>query len=315
MKVTLRQLEIFDAVATLGSVTSAANKLGMSQSAASNALTDLQIVLRRPLFAHAKGRPLQITEEGRRLRPVVRSLLSEVHDLESGLETPLGGTLVVGATEMIAETLLPALCVEFLRLHPGVQIKVEAASATELFERLSRFELETALIEIFPDVAGLELTRWRTDELWLVAAPSHPLATREGLTIADLAGTVWCSREADSTVSARLRYMLHEKVGQIETAFEATSNAAVRLAVIAGGGVGCLSKGIVQPDIEAGRLVRLEVSDFHFTRALSLARPRDVWRSRLTATFDRFILERGEDPRPEPGHAYPSILSIGGMID
>src|ERR1700758_2229062 len=99
MKVTLRQLAIFDAVATLGSVTGAANKLGMSQSAASNALTDLQIVLRRPLFAHAKGRALQITEEGRRLRPIVRSLLSEVQDLEAGQETPLTGTLVIGATE------------------------------------------------------------------------------------------------------------------------------------------------------------------------------------------------------------------------
>lgn len=295
MKVTLRQLAIFDAVATLGSVTGAANKLGMSQSAASNALTDLQIVLRRPLFAHAKGRALQITEEGRRLRPIVRSLLSEVQDLEAGQETPLTGTLVIGATEMIAETMLPALCVEFLRLHPGVQIKVEASGATELFERLTRFELETALIEIFPDVNGLELTRWRTDELWLVAAPSHPLAGRAGLAIADLSGLEWCSREADSTVSARLRYMLHEKVGQIDTAFEASSNAAVRLAVISGGGVACLSRSIVQPDIEAGRLVRLDVSDFHFTRALSLARPEGVWRSRLTAAFDDFILARGDN--------------------
>lgn len=315
MKVTLRQLEIFDAVATLGSVTGAANKLGMSQSAASNALTDLQIVLRRPLFAHAKGRALQITEEGKRLRPIVRSLLSEVHDLETGLETPLHGRLVIGATEMIAETVLPALCVEFLQLHPGVQIKVEAGGASELFERLSRFELETALIEIFPDVEGLELTRWRTDELWLVAAPGHPLAGRSGLTIADLAGAVWCSREADTTVSARLRYMLHEQVGQVETAFEASSNAAVRLAVIAGGGVGCLSRSIVQADIEAGRLARLEVADFHFTRALSLARPREVWRSRLSASFDRFILERGDEPPGETGHAHPSILSMGGMTD
>src|SRR6202007_593649 len=105
MKVTLRQLEIFDAVATLGSVTGAAKKLGMSQSAASNALTDLQIILRRPLFAHAKGRPLQITDEGRRLRPVVRSLLVEVRDIESAKDAPLRGALVVGATEMIADTM------------------------------------------------------------------------------------------------------------------------------------------------------------------------------------------------------------------
>lgn len=315
MKVTLRQMEVFDAVATLGSVTSAAQKLGMSQSAASSALTDLQAALRRPLFAHAKGRPLQITDEGRRLRPIIRSMLSKAHEIESGQEAPLRGSLVIGATETIAETMLPALCIEFVQLHPGVQIKVEAASATELFERLGRFELETALIEIFPDVQGLELTRWRTDELWLVAAPNHPLAGRETLKIADLAGMVWCTREAMSTISARLRYLLHEQLGQFEVAFEATSNTAVRLAVIAGGGIACLSRGLVQDDVQAGRLVRLPLSDFQFTRALSLARAREVWRSRLVATFDRFILERGDTPYVPAQSADSSVLSIRGIMD
>lgn len=312
MKVTLRQLEIFDAVATLGSVTAAANKLGMSQSAASNALSDLQIILRRPLFAHAKGRALQITDEGRRLRPVVRSLLREVVEIESGQETPLRGTLLIGATELIAETMLPALCVEFLQLHPDVRVKVEAATATELFDRLSRFELETALIENFPEVEGFDLTRWRTDELWLVAASSHPLANRGRLQMEDLAGHAWCSHELTSTVPARLRYMLHEKIGQLESVFEATSNAAVRLAVIAGGGIGCLSRSLVQDDIAAGRLSRLDVEGFAMTRALSLARPREVWRSRLTATFDRFILERGDISGREH---QPAILSMGDIAD
>ena len=296
MKVTLRQMEVFDAVATLGSVTSAADKLGMSQSAASSALTDLQIVLRRPLFAHAKGRPLQITDEGKRLRPMVRSLLSKAQEIELGLETPLQGTLVVGATETIAETILPALCVEFVRLHPGVQVKMEADGASELFERLRRFELETALIEIFPNVEALELTRWRTDELWLVVAPQHPLAGRADLEVADLTNMDWCAREAESSVSARVRYLLHETLGQFHVAFETTSNTALRLAVMAGGGIGCLSKSIVQHDVEAGRLVRLDLPGFQITRALSLARPRDVWRSRLITTFDRFILGHGDTP-------------------
>lgn len=81
MKVTIRQLQVFDAVATLGSVTAAATKLNMSQSAASGALTDLQIILGRPLFAHAKGRPLQITDEGKRLQSTVRSLLGMAADM------------------------------------------------------------------------------------------------------------------------------------------------------------------------------------------------------------------------------------------
>lgn len=291
MKVTIRQLQVFDAVATLGSVTAAAARLNMSQSAASSALTDLQIVLRRSLFAHAKGRSLQITDEGKRLHPIVRSILGEIEDIERNEgEAQLSGKLVIGATAMIAETELPRLCVEFMARHPGVQIRVEAESVGDLFERLGRFELETALIENFPAVEGVELTHWKTDELVLVVTPEHPLAARTHLTVRDLAGFDWCTREANSSVSARLRYLLHEKIGQIPVASESTSNWAVRHAVIAGGGIGCLSRELVRYDLDLGRLVHLDVADFSYTRSLSLARPRNIWRSRLVASFDEFIL-------------------------
>lgn len=295
MKITLRQLQVFDAVAALGSVTRAAERLGMSQSAASSALTDLQIILRRPLFVHAQGRPLQITDEGRRLHPKVRSLLSEISDIEhADGDAPLSGKLIVGATSMIAETVLPRLCVEFMRLHPGVHIHLEAESVGDLFERLGRFELETALIETFPNMEGIELTRWRTDELVLVVAPEHPLAARAKLSIKDLEGHAWCTREANSSTTARLRYILHEQIGQFYVAFESTSNWAVRHAVIAGGGIGCLSVALVQHDLGIGRLCRLDVTDFTYTRALSLARPRTIRRGRLASEFDRFLLMHGD---------------------
>jgi DNA-binding transcriptional LysR family regulator len=295
MKVTLRQLEVFDAVATLGSVTKAAEKLAMSQSAASSALTDLQIVLGRPLFAHAKGRPLQITDEGKRLHPTVRSLLGQIHDVEHpGDEEALRGKLLVGATALIAETMLGRLCVEFMQRHPGVQIQVEVETTQNLLERLARFELETALIEILPEIEGIELTRWRTDELVLVVGENHPLAARGKLAIRDLAGHAWCTREGHSSTTAQLRYLLHAEIGQFQVAFEATSNWAVRHAVIAGGGIGCLSRALVHYDIEIGRLHQLDIPEFSYTRALSLARPVNIWRSRLTRTFDDFLLEHSE---------------------
>lgn len=296
MKITLRQLQVFDAVATLGSVTQAAAKLNMSQSAASSALTDLQIILGRPLFAHAKGRPLQITDEGKRLRPLIRTVLGEVQEIEgSPADAPLTGRLVVGATAMVAETMLPRLCVEFMKLHPGVQIMVQAEGVGDLFERLARLELETAVIEIFPEMEGVELIKWRTDELVLVVAPDHPLAGRKGLTRKDLTGYDWCTREQYSSTSARLRYMLHEDIGQMPIAFESTSNWAVRRAVLAGGGIGCLSRTLVQYDLDHGRLCPLDVTDFNFTRAISLARPKAIWRGRLAREFDEFLLAHGDN--------------------
>jgi DNA-binding transcriptional LysR family regulator len=90
--------------------------------------------------------------------------------------------------------------------------------------------------------------------------------------------------------------MLHDEIGQFPVAFEATSNWAVRHAVVAGGGIGCLSRALVQYDLDIGRLRQLDVPRFRFTRALSLARPKNIWRSQLTRTFDQFLLDRGDPP-------------------
>jgi DNA-binding transcriptional LysR family regulator len=307
MKITIRQLEVFDTVATLGSVTDAAERLGMSQSAVSSALTDLQFIMKRPLFARARGRKLQITDEGKRLRPHIRSFLSDAQDIEAGVEAPLQGTLVIGASATIAETVLPEICVRFMNCHPGVQIQIQSATSGELFLSVARFELETALIEYFPSIEGLELVKWRTDELWLVVAPNHPLAEKKKLKIKQLIGMNWCSREAHASVTSRLRVLLHEELGQMNTTLVATSNWAVRLAAIAGGGIACLSRSMVEDDIVSGKLVRLNVVDFHFTRTLSLARPKAMRRSRLAVAFDRFLLENGHFDSPAPLTADSSV--------
>ena len=154
--------------------------------------------------------------------------------------------------------------------------------------------MKPRIIEILPEIEGIELVRWRTDELVLVVAADHPLAGRKGLTLRDLAGFGWCTREAHSSIAAQLRYLTHETLGPLPVSFEATSNWAVRHAVIAGGGIGFLSRALVQFDLDNGRLWQLDVPGFQFNRAISIARPREIWRNRLNRAFDEFLLEHGD---------------------
>jgi DNA-binding transcriptional LysR family regulator len=295
MKITTRQLQIFDAVANHGSIRSAAAHLGMSQSAVSTGLSDLQIIMRKTLFLHIKGRSLHITDEGMKFRSTIRSIVSSIGDLEQvHTDKSLSGTIVIGATSLIAETILPHLCVKFMKIHSDTRIKIEVYSGEELFNRLARLDFETVISEYLPLFEGVELIRWRTDEMVLVVAPDHPLASRKRMTAKEIAGMPWCMRETKGAISARVRAMLHESVGQLDVVFEANNNWALRHAVRAGGGIGCLSKTLVKPDIETGRLVRLDVEDFKYIRPISLARPKDVWRSRLATVFDQFLMDHAD---------------------
>jgi len=303
MKLTIRQLRVLEAVASLGSVTKAARHLNVTQSAASMALTDAQIVLGRTIFAHSKGRKLEITDEGRRLLPAIKSILGMLEELERPeAETDLSGTLLVGASPLIAETALPQLCADFMLQHPRVHIHVEVESSRGLIERMTRFEIETGLIEILPKIDGVELVPWRTDELLIVVAPGHSLAGRRDLRIADLAGHRWCTREPQSSTAANLRYMLNPVIGDFDVALQATSDWTVRRAVIAGVGIGCLSRALVQYDLDTGRLVHVKVKGFQYTRPLNLARPVNLWRGRLASAFDAFVLSRGDRPGEGDSH-------------
>ena len=298
MKITFRQLQVFDAAATLGSVVRAAEKIGMSQSAASIALRDLQIVLQYPLFNHVKGQSLKLTKEGHRLKPLIRSLLTMANYVENYPEDVMQGTLLVGATDLIGETILPEICASFMKLYPSVKIKIQMGGFGEVLTSLQRMELDTALFEYSPDDPEIELISWRTEELWLVAAPDHPLAGRRDLKISDLAHVSWCARDAKSSTSLRLKAMF--SINQQPASIEAASDHAVRLATIAGAGIACLSSGLIEADIVAGKLVKLDVEGFKFPRTLSLARPKGVWRSPLVKAFDAFLLERGTVPPVKP---------------
>ena len=98
MKFTLRQLEVFTAVARHESVSRAAQELAMSQSAASTALGELERIHARPLFDRV-GKSLRLNEVGTLLLPATVELLDHAAEIENVLEGRSGfGTLQIGAT-------------------------------------------------------------------------------------------------------------------------------------------------------------------------------------------------------------------------
>lgn len=299
MKLTLRQLQVFDAVATHGSVTSAAQHLGMSQSTVSSTLKDLQIVLQRPLFSPHKGRHIRMTDEGRRLRASIRSALTGVEEIAREASGLLEGQITIGATELATETLLPGLCVRFRKLYPDVRINIETGVAKHLFEKVGQLDLDTAIIEIYPEIGvrtifanvpELEIMRWLRDDLWILVSADHPLAGRGPVDMAELADWPWCVREPDSTYSHMLQSLFGPIRGRLDQGVVCNSDKALRLMAIAGGGIVCLSSRMVAEDVASGRLARLEVGNFEFHRHLCLVRPRGMRRRRIAQEFDDLLL-------------------------
>src|SRR5687767_9570400 len=118
MRFTLRQLEVFLSVARFGSVSRAARELGMSQSAASGSLGDLESQFDVQLFDRV-GKRLVLSELGRAVRPAAEALAERAGELESRLANQSGvGPVRVGATLSIGNYLTAPLLARFLERYP-----------------------------------------------------------------------------------------------------------------------------------------------------------------------------------------------------
>ena len=147
MRFSLRQLQIFTAVARLQSISGAAAELTMSQSAASTALLEFERRYDRPLFDRA-GKRLKINETGRSLLPAARDLLDRAEEIDALLAGCLGPRpLRLGATQTIGSHVAPRLMETYTRRHPEAPLSLEIGNTAEIADKVADFSLDLALIE------------------------------------------------------------------------------------------------------------------------------------------------------------------------
>jgi DNA-binding transcriptional LysR family regulator len=273
MKITLRQLEIFAAIAKTENVSRAAERLSMSQSAASGALVELERMFSCPLFDRI-GKSLHLNGTGRGLLPLAEALLSQAKDIEAYLAGDGLGPLNIGATLTIGNYLATLLVAEYMGQHPEVPVQLHVANTDHIVERLLRFECDLGLIE--GDVSHPELVvdPWIEDELVMFCAPEHELA---GLGSADngmLARQPWILRERGSGTRSQFDHMVASRLGQLNLRLELEHTEAIKRAVETNLGIGCLSRVALSEAFRRGSLVEIRTPQFDLRRRFNFARHR-----------------------------------------
>ncbi|MEJ8839896.1 LysR family transcriptional regulator [Ramlibacter sp. AN1133] len=256
VRLTLAQLEVFAAIARGGSVRSAAGEVARSQSAASSALAELETALGVQLFDRV-GRKLMLNENGRALLPRAAGLVEQALEAESLFKEAHAAPLRLAASYTVGEYLLPDLIVQWKRLNPRGQVRLDISNTKDVFDAVASFAVDVGFIEGQRTHPDLLVRRWRTDELVVVASPAHPLAA-ERVTLARLAQASWILREPGSGTRDAADRWLIENLPQLDVGLELGSNEAVKRAVASGLGLGCLSHHAVLDAVANGWLVELK---------------------------------------------------------
>lgn len=264
MRYTLRQLEVFSAIARAESVSRAAGALFMSQSAVSGALADLERQFDVRLFERV-GKRLVLSELGRALWPQAEAVCEQARALELNLSRQRSGELRIGATLTIGNYLCPGLMTRFLREQTDARVSLSIANTAEIAQRVKSFEIDVGLVEGELSDPELDVKRWRGDELVVFCSPRHLLAKRQSLSDADLTGTEWIVREPGSGTRQAFDHALRGLLPELRIALELSQTEAIKGAVRAGLGLGCLSRLALTEELKGRTLVACSVPrrDFH----------------------------------------------------
>ncbi len=266
MRYTLRQLEVFLAVARAESVNQAAKALFMSQSAASGSLSDLERQFDVQLFDRV-GKRLQLNQLGRSLRPRAEAVLEQARELEQTLEKHKDvGQLRIGATLTIGNYLAVPLMAQFMRAHPGAALTLAVANTEEIARQVENFEIDVGLVEGEIEHADLRLTAWRDDELVVFCAPSHPLARKRVLKDEDLRQAAWIVRERGSGTRQAFDRAMRGLLPDLQIALALQHTEAIKGAVAAGLGIGCISRIALEDAFRIGTLKPCAVPHRDFRR-------------------------------------------------
>lgn len=290
MRLTLRQLQIFVAIADAGSTAAAAVQVALSQSAASGALTELESVLSIQLFDRV-GKRLVLNDDGRALLPEARIVLETVRGIEARCAGPGSGgpALRIAASTTIGNYLLPALVARFVERHPEATIDVFIGNTREVVGKVARVEVDLGLIEGPCHERELVAEPWRRDDLVIVAAPTH--AVFEGrpkgpCDFEKLRAARWLLREEGSGTREAVEQVLLPHLHQLDTSMQMGSNEAIRQAAAEGLGLTCLSRAAVDDLIVAGRLAVVPTALPPLSRQLYRVRHG---RKRLSRALEGFV--------------------------
>jgi DNA-binding transcriptional LysR family regulator len=265
LHITLRQLQIFVAIAEMGSTASAAREIALTQSAASASLNELEDLLGARLFDRT-GRRLLINGNGRALLPKALWLLegaSEVERQFSAARTPGAGPLRIGASTTIGNYLMPRMLTKYQKLGDISEVNVRIANTKEIVSEVGSFKLDIGFIEGPSHEAKLIVRPWLKDDLVVIAAPKHSLALHsrdEKLSLVQLREARWLLRELGSGTREAVENALLPKLHSIRSDIAFGDSEAIKHAVAEGLGVSCLSRLVVGDMLRQKSLVELRTS-------------------------------------------------------
>jgi DNA-binding transcriptional LysR family regulator len=290
MRMTLRQLRIFNEVCDLRSYSRAAEEMSLTQPAISLQMRQLEELVGQPLFEYV-GKKLYMTEAAEALQAASRDIFGRLENLDmqlSDMQGSLQGQLKL-AIESSAKYFVPHLFAAFKRQYPDVMLNLAVVNRAQVIRRLSDNRDDLVVMSMVPQDMGLEFLPFLNNPIVAVVPPDHPLCQLEKPGLKDLEPYTLVVREPGSGTRKACEEYFKEKRIHFEQTLEVSSAEAQRECVAAGLGVALLTRHALSMELATGTLVELPVAELPLYRSWCVVQGRDKRLSPVAHAFLSFI--------------------------
>lgn len=298
---TLRQFRAIRAVMRHRKIAAAANQLGLTASAVTLQIKEVEKELGIALFDRT-GDGVHPTYAGLAVIEAARMIESRLDELADDIDAIKGlrkGALTLGVVST-AKYFAPRLVAGFIKMLPGIEMKLIVGNRAEIVAALESRAVDMALMGRPPRGMPVRSVLVGDHPLLIVASPDHPLAGERNISKERIAEEKFLVREAGSGTRTSLEIYFADIPGRLDAiGTEMGSNETIKQAVMAGLGVAFISAHTIELELELSRLAILDVVGMPVHRQWFLVSRSDRALSHALGAFQGFVMGPGSKLMPK----------------
>jgi DNA-binding transcriptional LysR family regulator len=288
--VDLSQLQLFRDIVQTRSISQGASQNGITQSAASQAVQELERQFAARLLDRSH-RPLEVTQAGWLFYEFCRDVMRRKREFETELERLVqepGGVLRVASIYSVGISEMARLEGELRRLLPAAHLEVDYLRPERVYEAVLDDRADLGLVSYPESRRDLVVLPWREETMVLAAAPAHPLAALETIAADQLEGWDLISFDRELPISRDIERYLRDHGVKLNVVMRFDNIQSMKEALLVGKAVSILPEPMLRADVEENRLRAIPLRD-------SLRRPLGV-------------IHRRKKSLPRPASVFLSLL-------
>ena len=293
----MANLRLIRDIAQLRSVSKAALAAEISQSAASQTLTDMEEELGVILFDRST-RPLTTTAAGKLCLDFCRDVLRRQEELLTQLDAvqkKLNGVVRIAAIYSVGLSEMSQIEARFRGRFPEAELEVSYLRPERVWEAVAHDEADLGLMSYAESSREILALPWRNEEMVLAVAPQHRLAGRESVRPFDMEGEDFIGFDDDLPIQNQIERYLREHKVSVEVVLHFDNLQMIKEAVAHRAGISIMPRRVMLDDIKAGRVKALRLEPAELFRPLKIIHRR---RRVFSAVTNGLLLLLKEGDRP-----------------